>query len=418
MSLRYLFVDMNSYFASVEQQDRPELRNRPIAVAPLLAETTCCIAASYEAKKFGVKTGTPVYEARRLCQGIRIVPARTERYVAMHHQVVAAVDSCLPVTSVLSIDEMVCRLPLGWRSVDAANQLAQHVKKAIARDAGEFMRCSIGLAPNRFLAKVASDMQKPNGLTTILREELPDRLYDLKPIDLPGIGRRMNETLRRWGILDVRQLCGLEIPQLTQIWKSRVLANMWWSQLRGEDLPDRGTKRGSVGHSHVLAPEFRNAVRSKEVLFRLVDKAAARLRKMQYWTGLVMVNVQFTGDAPAWGAGLRVSHCQDTLTLLQAASDLWEQCPEGTPLKVGVVFSNLRHERNVARSLFDNDRRRVVLSQTMDRINERQDFNGIYFGKMHAAREQAPTRIAFNHIPELTPAELKMASQASSESVW
>ena len=310
---------------------------------------------------------------------------------------------------------MVCRLPLGFRTVEAAEQLARDVKKAIKRDAGEWMRCSVGLAPNRFLAKVAGDMVKPDGLTTILREELPERLYELALIDLPGIGRRMNENLRRWGVMDVRQLCGLGIPQLAQIWKSRLLATIWWAQLRGEDLPERATRRGSVGHSHVLAPEFRNPARSKEVLFRLVDKAATRLRSMKYWAGLITVQVQFVGDADDWIAAIRLSHCQDTLTLLQAASTVWEHRPEGMPLKVGVVFSDLRHERNVARSLFDSDRRRLALSKAMDQINEREDFNGIYFGKMHAAREQAPTRIAFNHIPELTSAELKAASRPSDD---
>src|ERR1700685_287234 len=108
--LRWLFLDLNSYFASVEQELRPELRDRPMAVVPLLADTTCCIAASYEAKSYGVRTGTQVGEAKRLCPGIVLVEARHELYVDYHHRVVEAVESCLPVTSVMSIDEMACRL--------------------------------------------------------------------------------------------------------------------------------------------------------------------------------------------------------------------------------------------------------------------------------------------------------------------
>src|ERR1700683_2880633 len=104
--LLWLFLDLNSYFASVEQELRPELRDRPMAVVPLLADTTCCIAASYEAKQYGVRTGTQVGEAKRLCPGIVLVEARHELYVDYHHRVVEAVESCLPVTSVMSIDEM------------------------------------------------------------------------------------------------------------------------------------------------------------------------------------------------------------------------------------------------------------------------------------------------------------------------
>src|ERR1700693_1845085 len=108
--LHWLFVDLNSYFASVEQQDRPELRGRPVGVVPMLADTTVLIAASYEAKAFGVRTGTNVGDAKRMCPGIELVEARHELYVEYHHKVVEAVESCLPVPAVCSIDEMACRL--------------------------------------------------------------------------------------------------------------------------------------------------------------------------------------------------------------------------------------------------------------------------------------------------------------------
>ena len=108
--LRWLFLDLNSYFASVEQELRPELRGRPVAVVPVVADTTCCIAASYEAKAFGVKTGTQVGEAKRLCPGIALVEARHELYVEYHNRIVEAVEQRVPVSSVQSIDEMACRL--------------------------------------------------------------------------------------------------------------------------------------------------------------------------------------------------------------------------------------------------------------------------------------------------------------------
>src|ERR1039458_5522775 len=108
--LNWLFVDLNSYFASVEQQVRPELRGRPVGVVPMMADTTCCIAASYEAKTFGVRTGTIVADAKRMCPEIVLVEGRHEIYTEYHHRVVEAVESCVPVTAVCSIDEMACRL--------------------------------------------------------------------------------------------------------------------------------------------------------------------------------------------------------------------------------------------------------------------------------------------------------------------
>ena len=137
MSINSLLVDFNSYFASCEQQARPELRGRPVGVVPMLADTTCLIAASYEAKKFGVKTLTKVGEAKRLIPDIQLVVARHELYIDFHHKAVAAVDEIAPVREVLSIDEMVCDLPSGFKSVERATELAHHIKRNMAAKVGE-----------------------------------------------------------------------------------------------------------------------------------------------------------------------------------------------------------------------------------------------------------------------------------------
>src|SRR5580698_4875387 len=186
-SLNWLFVDLNSYFASVEQEVRPDLRGRPVAVVPMMADTTVCIAASYEAKAFGVKTGTMVGEAKRMCPGLVLVEARHEIYVDYHHRVVEAVEGCLPVTAVLSIDEMACRLMGRERPLLAAMELGRKVKAAIRLKVGPMLRSSVGLATNRYLAKVASDMEKPDGLVALPLDVLPDALRLLALRDLPGI---------------------------------------------------------------------------------------------------------------------------------------------------------------------------------------------------------------------------------------
>src|SRR6201987_2515705 len=161
--LRWLFLDLNSYFASVEQELRPELRGRPIAVVPVMADTTCAIAASYEAKAFGVRTGTQVGEAKRMCPGIELVEARHELYVDYHKRIVEAVETCVPVSTFMSIDEMACSLMGREQPLMAALDLARRIKQTIQRDVGSPLRCSVGLAPTRYLAKIASDMEKPDG---------------------------------------------------------------------------------------------------------------------------------------------------------------------------------------------------------------------------------------------------------------
>ena len=120
--LRALYVDFNSYFASVEQQLQPQLRGRPVGVLPVVAETTCCIAASYEAKAFGVRTGTRVADAKRLCPDIVLVLADHAKYVRVHQQAVAVVDRLAPVRQVMSIDEMECELTGRWRERDRSEE--------------------------------------------------------------------------------------------------------------------------------------------------------------------------------------------------------------------------------------------------------------------------------------------------------
>src|SRR4051812_5013706 len=115
MPLRSLMVDFNSFFASAEQQLRPELRGQPVAVAPVRSETTCAIAASYEAKKFGIKTGTPIAKARKMCPDLVVVEARPPLYVKMHEDLKRAIDSCSHVEATWSIDELECDLTGRWR---------------------------------------------------------------------------------------------------------------------------------------------------------------------------------------------------------------------------------------------------------------------------------------------------------------
>ena len=220
MTLRALYIDFNSYFASVEQQLRPELRGKPIGVLPVLAETTCCIAASYAAKAFGVKTGTRVNEARQLCPGMIFVEARPALYVEFHHRLIEVVETCTHVEKVLSIDEMVCMLTGSQQQRENALALADHIKHTIAKKVGNEIRSSIGIAPNTFLAKGASNMQKPDGCVVIESEDLPEKLYSLKIRDLNGIGRRMEERLIHHGLDTVPALYAATRQQLRAAWGS------------------------------------------------------------------------------------------------------------------------------------------------------------------------------------------------------
>jgi len=399
MHTHWLFADMNSYFASVEQQLRPELRGRPVGVVPMMADTTCCLAASYEAKAFGVKTGTKVAEAKELCPEIVLVKSRTREYVRLHKKIVRAVESVVPVHQVHSIDEMSCQLKGDQCREQHALQLGRQVKQAIKKQVGEAMLCSIGLAPNRILAKVASNLQKPDGLSLLRKQDLPHALYGLDLRDLPGVGSRMVKRFQRQGIFSIRDLCERSAGDLHEAWGG-VVGDRWWHILRGEDLAERPTHKRTIGHQHVLPPDLRNDQSAYEVLVKLTSKAGRRLREINYWAGLLTLHVRFLGQAD-WSVSKKLGAVQDTPTFLHTLSELWSQRPStGIPFRVSVTLSELKSSQACSLPLFPEQQRRQKVAKAMDAINQRMGDGALYLAAMHHSRDAAPDRIAFQSIPD------------------
>jgi DNA polymerase IV len=400
MPLRRLFVDFNSYFASVEQQSRPDLRNKPVGVVPVMAETTCCIAASYEAKRFGVKTGTRVCDARKMCPGIRIVEARPSLYVRYHEQLVTIVDSFLPVLQVLSIDEMTCDIAGKYERREDAIAMGLKIKAAIAAKIGPCMRSSIGIAPNTFLAKTASDMQKPDGLVVIEDRDLPHCLYKLTLRDFCGIGKNMEQRLLSSGITTAKELCNASPQDLARAWGS-IDGERFHAKLHGEMIYEAETEKSSVSHSHVLEPKLRNDSDAYAVLNRLLQKAAVRLRQYEFLAGGMGLSLHYTNGG-AWHQEMRFQETQDTIQFLHVFDQLWAKRPPGfAPMKVGVYLCHLTHIQNFTMPLFPEGKARPELNQLVDQINRKFGKNTVYFGGAHTALQSAPMRIAFNRIPDL-----------------
>ena len=419
--VNWLFVDLNSYFASVEQEVRPELRGRPVGVVPTMADTTCCIAASYEAKAFGVKTGTIVADARRMCPDLVLVEGRHELYTEYHHRIVEAVESCLPVTAVCSIDEMACRLMGRERLLLAALELGRKVKAHIQERVGPMLRSSVGLATNRYLAKVASDMEKPDGLVALPLDILPGALRQLALRDLPGVGARTEKRLNERGIRTMDDLLALDCEQAGEIWGS-VWGERLWHWLRGEDFEMAETEHlKSLSHQHVLAPEMRTEEKAWAVAHKLLHKAAMRLRSHGLWASGIGLAIGFAvprgENTPVsrfgvptrgWHGDLRLVECQDNPTLIAALSRLWASRPAGKqyehPYFIGVQLTGLVPDRLHTLNLFEGqeeEQSRARLLEIMDAINNKYGLTTLAPATMLAAYKAAPTRIAFHSIPEL-----------------
>ncbi|WEK01964.1 MAG: type VI secretion protein ImpB [Candidatus Sphingomonas phytovorans] len=417
--LRWLFLDLNSYFASVEQQLQPELRGKPVLVAPVHSDTTVAIAASVEAKRYGISTGTPVWEAKRLCRDLIVTPARHEKYVEFHDAIIEEIWKHIPVTRVCSIDEVACRLLDNENSVEAAVALARRIKAGIRANVGGCLTSSVGIAPNCLLAKLASDMMKPDGLVVMTADQLPHRLFDMPLRDIAGIGAKMERRLARDGINDIRQLCERRPRDAGTAWGGTNGDRLWYL-LHGVDLPEKPTQSRSIGHSHVLSPGKRGVEPVRLTARRLALKAASRLRRKSYRSRLLVLHARFEDDKSTWRASIRLPATQDSFAVLAGLDALYPRLvavgrrrPGDFQIRmVGVTLAEIEPVAGEQDSLFAlldpddplaRETRTLSLSRAMDRINERFGRNAVSVGPLHGGRlDRVGTKIAFGRIPEMS----------------
>lgn len=392
--LRWLFIDMNSFFASCEQQENTALRGQPVAVLPTMADTTCVIAASYEAKAFGVKTGTMVREAKQLCPGLRFVTARPKLYVTYHHRILKAIETCLPVEDVLSIDEAACRLDRLQQEPSAARALALAVKAAIHEHTGVCLTSSIGIAANKFLAKLASNMQKPDGLTLLHPANLPRAILHLGPDALTGIGPSMMARLRRAGIVTMADLWAADTACLRRIWGG-INGVRFHALLHGADLPEPAHPRRSLGHQHVLPPEERTLARAAPVARQLLVRAAQRLRDEGFYCQRLSLAIKWSQAMGHYVREQTFRETQDTRFLLRILMSLWSPAPLLKPLRIGVTLADLTPCTAHQPDLFDKPKT-AALTTVLDRINERYGHGTIAYGSFLPAMSG---KIAFRRVP-------------------
>lgn len=396
--VRWLFIDLNSYFATVEQEAQPHLRGLPIAVVPVEAETTCCIAVSYQAKAYGVCTGMSVAMARQCCPHLMLVNARPRLYVEYHHRIVGAIERHAPLHQVLSCDEFAVQLAGSQREPVEASALAYAIKQEI-RAVGSTLRCSIGIGPNRLLAKIAGEMQKPDGLMLLRRSHLPQALFPLALRDVPGVGRRMEHRLVAAGIDTARKLCTLSRERMHALWGG-VQGDRLWLSLQGEDFPEPAAGPAqTLSRQHILPPDCRTLERARGIALKLLHATARRLRAKGLWAGGVFFQVGLQSGR-ALQAGTLLPQTQDTLALQEHFLSMWRDLPGEIPTDLTIALTNLGPEP--APGLFGTPN--VVHSPVMevlDGLNTRFGGNTVYLGSIHHDRQQAPTRISFGPPPPL-----------------
>lgn len=398
--LDWLFLDMDNYFASVEQQARPELRGKPVGILPVMSEGSCCIAASYHAKRRGVKTGTRVYDARRICPEIKFVAARPDYYVKVHKQILQAVETVVPIDKVWSIDEMAVKLLGKERTPEVAMDIGQRIKAAVCDAVGQCLSCSIGLAPTRLLAKVACELEKPDGLCALPLESLPAKIEKLQLTDLPGINVGIRSRLHRKGVRTIRDLWEMSAQQAQEAWGS-IEGRRYWMALHGQEPALLPEHRRMFTHANVLAPELRNEHGAHSVMTRLLHKAAARLRCHGYVAHTLWASLRYDDDQ-RWGDQIPLPACQDTVTIIEHFQRLWKRKrTQGNPVKVSIGVGQLEPYECATGRLFDNVDHRRGLGNVIDNINQKFGNHSVYLGGMHdIADKEMQDKIAFGRVPD------------------
>ncbi|AUQ99314.1 DNA polymerase Y family protein [Phaeobacter inhibens] len=379
--MRCLYLDMNAFFASVEQQVNPRLRGRPVAITALQTGphnnwAGAVVAASYEAKSQGVKTIMRVTEARQICPDIVFLQARHKLYARANQAIARAIDRIAEVERVRSIDELQIGLGGPTAKLPAAMDLARDIKRVIREDVGSVMRCSIGIGPNQLLAKIAGKLEKPDGLQWLAPENMPQAIAHLKPDDLPGISRRMQERLAKAHVWGIQELYALDPRHARKIWRS-VEGERFVRALQGENIPLIETSRGGYGQSKVLAPEYRPAPQAHRVGRWLTERAVARMRRDGYCAGRISIHASlWKRQGHHWQQTLTPT--QDTRAFLAIYDNLTARFAAGRDYttSISVNLTNLVLLKDRSGELFlplepGKANRSEQLSTTIDHINRR-----------------------------------------------
>ena len=403
--LRLLYLDMNSYFASVEQQEDPSLQGRPVGVVTTMTSNAAIIAASYEAKDQGLKFGVRMHEARQMIPDMQFRAARHDVYVAYHHRIKRAVERILPIEAAHSVDEFSIRLTGQAQDLQVALGLAKQMRQQIYQDVGSAMRCSIGLGPSLLLAKLAGELQRPEGLEWLLPELLPDKISHLKLRDIPGISRGMEARLNAAGITTIPELYQLPPKHARKIWGG-VQGERFIRALQGEDIPlPVGKPAQSLGHGQVLSYNNRNPSGARLVTRRLLIKAATRLRRQNAFATYMQISVKCATRGRS-GLGRKIPATQDSFQLLALFRQFWDELVFSQPISTSVMLGGLIPARRHTADLFEKRpaagvrTSRENLCVLIDAINQRYGQDTLIYGEK--PREITPftgAKIAFGRIP-------------------
>ncbi|HEX5797080.1 MAG TPA: hypothetical protein VFX86_01675 [Candidatus Saccharimonadales bacterium] len=369
-----MHIDLNSAFAMTEQQARPSLRGKPLGMTNRISKNCCIIAASYEAKNRGVKVGMGLMQAREIIPELIILETDPPKYLYVHQKLAQIMKSYSPDVMMRSIDEGIIdfhgtRNFINHRSLET---IALEIKARLRSELGHWIRVNIGIGPNRFLAKTAAGLNKPDGLDVIDHKNLLETYDCLELTDLPGIARHYEARLNSVGIFTPLDFLNTSADTLRRLVFRGIVGDEWYQRLRGYEVDDEPTRLGQVGRQFALdkrtnddrelLPRFHYLCETtgKKLRFNGVDA-----RGVLVWAGL--------SNGERWHARRtwRKSFYTDR-EIYERALYLFNKRPRHSNLTImGITCYNLSPTTRGQPSLFDEINKEEWLTGAVDELNER-----------------------------------------------
>jgi DNA polymerase-4 len=387
-----IHLDINSCFATIEQQANPTLRDKPVVVCAYTTNNGCILAASITAKKLGIKTGMRVGEAKLIYPNLIILLPDPPKYRFVHRKIKKILKDYSDRVVPKSIDEFVFSLPQETEPTKVALEVKQRIKKEI----GEYITVSIGISTNTYLAKVASNLEKPDGLVEINKENILDIFKRLKLTDLTGIKRGNSIRLRKYGIKTTLDFYN------SPIWKLRLAFGgiggfYWYQRLHGYEIDVFKSKRGMIGNSYAPPPNKADEVLS--IISKLAEKTGFRLRSANLKAMGVHLFLQ-DRNGNFWHMERKLNReIFETKDINFEIKNLLKISPIQTNFRnIAISTFNFKKLDNLQLEIFDDIMKRTNLVKAIDTINKKWGLYTIHMGSMSTHSKVVQDRISFGQL--------------------
>ncbi len=352
---RIMHIDMDAFFASVEQRDNPMLRNKPVIVGGEKGKRGVVSTCSYEAREFGVKSGMPLYEAERLCPKGIFIKAHGKKYVDASVQVFEIFRKYTPIVEPVSIDEGYLDITGCIKIFGSERKIGERIKKEVNDTLG--LTCTVGIAHNRIFAKLASGFQKPDGFTIFTKKDIKPRIYPLPVRKLYGIGEKTEEKLHKLKIftigdlaerspLELKKYFGINGEYLVKKARGHSAAEV----IAAESRPDEK----SVGHENTFMQDVLDPDTIDRMYLKLSQKVGRRLRKKGFMGKIVTIKLRYSDFETHTHRETYPDLIKDDIDIYSAARQLYSDIYEsGRPVRlIGVSVSGLARDRNEEGEMF------------------------------------------------------------------